>query len=273
MALIKAPLPETDQYGQRNGPRTPFCKKPPRVHRPGYPRCCRAGVQRAIWGGTKHTTQQVPRTIYGQVAWRTGPVPGKGQAHWCKGTAWFLSRGGGTHGPALHPELGHSQQRPGKRRLPSSQEVIPYQRAHDPPNWAQQHQSQSPEHQQATSKQGTSMGFHKTPQVYLTISKPTMPTPHKGAIAPLFKQTSSAAPAVGIQGEGSLQDMLWQCSHTCHRTSPFLTRISHRCSSQGPTRKQVPFNLTEDLGDTPLLPAGLAHFLGNGDNNIMMPLQ
>ena len=41
---------------------------------------------------------------------------------------------------------------------------------------------------------------------------------------------------------------------------------------QGPTRKQVHFDLTKDMNDTPPLPADFAHFLGGAtDEQIDAP--
>ena len=58
------------------------------------------------------------------------------------------------------------------------------------------------------------MGFHKTPQVYLAISKSTTPTPHGSAIALLFKQTSSGAPCMPQDAPNPHQD---QSQSVCPR--------------------------------------------------------
>ena len=82
-------------------------------------------------------------------------------------------------------------------------------------------------------------------------------------IALLFKQISSAASAVGIQEEGvrRMQPDSTVKHTTEHPHSP--PGSATECSPQGPARKQVCFNLTEGLGDTPPLPADLAYSLGD----------
>ena len=82
-------------------------------------------------------------------------------------------------------------------------------------------------------------------------------------LALLFKEASSPAPAVGIQVEGvsrTWPESALMHAATCPHSLPGSTT---ECLPQGHTRKQVCFDLTEDLGSALLLPTDLAHFLGD----------
>ena len=57
--------------------------------------------------------------------------------------------------------------------------------------------------------------------------------------------------------------MARQHSDACHRMPPIPCQDQPQCSPQGPARKHVCFDLTEDLGDTLPLPIDLAYLLGD----------
>ena len=103
----------------------------------------------------------------------------------------------------------------------------------------------------------------KTPQVYLTLSKPLHPY-H------MDEQLHCSLSKL------HLQPQQWESKRNgVSRTQPdralmHATGCPHsppgsvtECLPQGPMRKQVHCNLTKDLDDTLPLPADLAHFLGD----------
>ena len=74
------------------------------------------------------------------------------------------------------------------------------------------------------------------------------------------EQTLSTAPAAGIQEEGVSRmqpDSTLMHTTGCPHSPPGSVT---ECLPQGPAKKQFSFDLTKDLGDTPLLPNDLAGF-------------
>ena len=147
---MKVPPPTTDCHGWRNGPWAFFGKNLPGVHRPRNLGCCRAGVQGTIWGALSVLPCRCQDQFMAKLHEELGQHLVWAGLCGAMGTAQSMSRWQGcswAHSSFLarSPSADSRREEVAKRWLPD-EEVWPC-------NWcsrstAQQHQNQSPGHQQ-----------------------------------------------------------------------------------------------------------------------------